>query len=138
MLAHPFARDLVSEGYAQQAMFALEAGASAAAIPSALRSMALRIEDRRQAYLVGQAYRGMGKLDEAAVAFAEDVRENPWYASAWHDLGAVELARGRRTAALLAFRRAIDLNPRDAEARRQAGVLDAGRPGGPIDRPEKR
>lgn len=136
LLARPYARDLVSEGYAQRAMFALQTNDPATAAHAAQRSLALAIEDRRQHYLLGESYRALRRTDEAADEFRADVEANPGFASAWRDLALAERDRGHEAVAREALRRAVALNPRDAEG--LAWLARWGRDAGRVDRPEAR
>jgi len=132
LILRPALRDLVSEGYLQEGVFALEARWPRRALPSLLRAFALAGEDRRHRFFIGLAYLGLGEARTAEQEFLRDVEENPGLASGWHDLGVARWQQGDASGALAAFREALRLNPHAEEtqhmltevaARRRRGAL---------------
>jgi cytochrome c-type biogenesis protein CcmH/NrfG len=65
---------------------------------------------------LGFALAWQGHLDEARTTFEALTRDEPRNGSAWSGLGFVERAALRRTAAEAAYRRALEIEPGDAEA----------------------
>jgi protein O-GlcNAc transferase len=66
--------------------------------------------------LLGAAYKGLGRIDEAADAFREVVILNPQYAGGYSNLGTTFHEQGRLRDALKVYEKAIALQPDYAEA----------------------
>ncbi len=78
--------------------------------------------------LLATARRSSGKNpDDAATAFAALADAQPQSALLQLELGRTQLAQGKETLALVSLRRAVDLEPRLAEAWRELSILYAAR-----------
>jgi len=70
----------------------------------------------------GEAFAGVGRLDDATAAFQEALRHSPASADVHEDLGLVLFALGRVDEAVAAYREAVRLNPELAEAHDSLGM----------------
>jgi predicted Zn-dependent protease len=75
-------------------------------------------------YGLAMELKGLGKLDDAAAAFAELMTQFPDYVATYLHAGSTEVARGRRTEAAEIFRKGVEVATRrgDTHAR---GELDS-------------
>jgi protein O-GlcNAc transferase len=72
---------------------------------------------------LGEAYRAMGKLDEAEVHLRQALRRDGSLADAHNSLGNVLRCRGQTNDATAAFREAVRLRPTFAEAHNNLGAM---------------
>ena len=70
-------------------------------------------------FLYGRALMMHGKLDESRKVLAAVLGNDPANGPAWDSLGRVYLAMGEKLSAVAAFRRALEVDPADIEARYQ-------------------
>jgi tetratricopeptide (TPR) repeat protein len=70
----------------------------------------------------GEAFAGVGRLDDAIAEFQEALEQTPASADVHEDLGLVLFARGRIDDAVTAYREALRVNPGLAEAHDSLGM----------------
>ena len=70
-------------------------------------------------FLYGRALMMHGELEESRKVLAAVLAKDPTNGPAWDSLGRVYLATGENPAAVAAFRRALEVDPADVEARYQ-------------------
>ena len=71
--------------------------------------------------LLGNALAGLKDIDKAIVQIEEAVEADPHTALSYANLGALQLAKGQRSAAEGAFKRAVEVNPKSIAARLNLG-----------------
>jgi protein O-GlcNAc transferase len=74
-------------------------------------------------YNLGNAWRVLGKLDEAATCYRHVLQLKPDLAEVHNNLGSVRKHQGKLDEALMCFRRALQLKPDFAEAHNNLGVF---------------
>lgn len=67
-------------------------------------------------------YAGLGRGDDARTIFQQLIDRNPAAATTWFNLGLFELQNGRREAAVIAFRRATQVDPAYGDAWQALGA----------------
>ena len=106
-------------------MLASQCGQHEAAIPLIGKAIALSKSRPVAAFHnnIGLAYRGLGKLDEAAQHFQQAARLKRDYAEAHSNLAAVLQAQGKLDEAAAAYRRALNYAPGHPNAQYGLGVV---------------
>jgi tetratricopeptide (TPR) repeat protein len=93
---------------------------------------AIKINNKAPAFYcnLGNAYKALGQLDFAIVAYREAVRLDPQFQAAYSNLGAALKGRGNLEEAVASCRRALEIKPDFAEAHNNLGVAlhNLGRP----------
>lgn len=77
-------------------------------------------------FLLGQCYQQLGKWREAREAYEEFVAANPYEKEAFANLGLVKAKLGDADAALADFSKALDIDPKFLDARRNRGTVYLG------------
>lgn len=74
-------------------------------------------------YKLGNALRGLGRLDAAIVSYTQAIERRSDYAYAYCNRGAAQQALGRTTEALASYDQAIGINPADAMSHYNRAIL---------------
>jgi tetratricopeptide (TPR) repeat protein len=77
-------------------------------------------------FLLGQCYQQLGRWREAQGAYAEFIAANPYEKEAFANLGLVKAKLGDSDAALADFSKALDIDPKFLDARRNRGTVYLG------------
>ena len=77
-------------------------------------------------FLLGQCYQQLGRWREAQGAYGEFVAANPYEKEAFANLGLVKAKLGDSEAALADFSKALDMDPKFLDARRNRGTVYLG------------
>lgn len=92
----------------------------------ALPAAAIAVQhDPRDAFTSGVQHYELGEFVEAANAFHDYARAAPHDASGWYDLGLAAYRAGDPGRATWAWLRAVELAPRDGDARQNLRAIDA-------------
>jgi len=105
-----------ADAYHNLGLLILERGSAGLALPYLLYSLHLR-PDRAEAHnTAGNAWRRLGKRQEAEASYRSSTALNPKHALAWFNLANLLAENGREPEAEKAFRSAISAKPDFAEA----------------------
>jgi Flp pilus assembly protein TadD len=104
---------------------------AAEALPVLMRGRRLDLKSGRTCNALGEAYRRLGRLDEAWRLFREATALEPDFAASHHNLASVHLMRGEQAQAISSLRAYLKRKPADREERyalaallRETGQLD--------------
>lgn len=105
------------------ALDAFAAFEGAARLPGGREALAIRVE----AAINGAGYRllGMDAVDQAVEVFSLNTEAFPGSANAWDSLGEALIERGDRERAIESYRRSLELDPDNDNAREQLETLGA-------------
>ena len=103
-------------------VLALQAVRPEAAIDLIGRAIALRGDNATFHNNIGEAYRSLGRLDDAVAHFAKATDLDPHAAEGHMNLGNARKQQGRFDEAIADYRRALELKPGYAEAHMNLGV----------------
>jgi tetratricopeptide (TPR) repeat protein len=101
----------------------LRAGRDAEAAAALASASTASPQSANAQWLLGEAYRGAGLMEPAAVAYGRAVFLEPGLAAAWNGLGLARLAAGRLEEAGAAFERALRVEPGSALTRNNLGTV---------------
>jgi tetratricopeptide (TPR) repeat protein len=111
------AEEPIGEVYRWLGKLRIKIGERSAGIEAFRRGLEIEPDDIEMMYLLGNALRLEGRLDEAEALLQRVLDERLDHGSAWVKLGRVRQARGETEKARSAFIRAIDVDADNIEAR---------------------
>ena len=103
-------------------LVALQAGSADSAVE--FISQAIRLDGGRAAFHgnLGEAFRALGRLDDARLCYEQALRLDPSLAAAHNNLGTILQAQGKLDQAIVHYRAAADLMPHYADAHNNLGT----------------
>lgn len=112
---------------AQEAEYALRALYDQGQLAQVIAQAGLHIKRYPDAFVIwnilGAAYKGLGKIKEAADVFEKVTQLSPNYADGYGNLGVTLRQQGKLEEAIVAHKKALALNPEFAESYNNMGVI---------------
>lgn len=114
----------LAESYNMLGTLMLKRGRAAEAVPVLQRALAIRPNLTAAQFALGTAYGVQEKSLEAIAAFEATLKLDPKHAGAMNNLGLMAFTRGDREAAKQWFRKALEVDAANPEARRNLAFLE--------------